>query len=222
MLRHTLSAALAAACLLGAAGAQAQSLSLRGGTTGLGAELGYGLSPMFGLRANYYGGSIDYDETDAGILYEGKLKLGNGSVLLDLHPFSGSFRLTGGIVFNSNKIEATARGVGGTIEINGVNYPASDVGSLRAAITWDKTSPYLGLGWGTRPQAAGGLFATLDLGAILGKPKASLSGTCGAAVPVFACTQLQNDIRAEERQLQNDASDVKIYPVLSFGLGYRF
>jgi hypothetical protein len=205
-----------------AAPAGAQSLAFKGGTSGVGAEVGLGLGSMFGVRANLLGGSISRDETDSGIRYDGKLKLSSGSLLFDVHPFAGTFRLTAGLTFNDNKVDATAQPAAGTIEINGVNYPAEQVGTLQAAVRFEKTAPYLGLGWGTRPSASSGLFFSVDLGAFLSKPTATLNGTCGPSLPAPACTQLQADIRAEQQQFQDEIKDFKAYPVLSVGLGYRF
>lgn len=221
MHRHLVCAAFALAAAA-AAPAGAQSIAVKGGTTGIGAELGYGLSPMFGLRANLMGGSLSRDEEDSGVRYEGKVKMNSGALLLDLHPFSGTFRLSAGLVFNNNKFDGSATPVSGTIEINNVSYPAADVGNLTAAVRFDKTAPYVGLGWGSSPKSSGGLFFSIDLGAFLSKPTATLTGNCGPSVPPLACSQLQADIRAEQVQLQDSIDDFKAWPVLTLGLGYRF
>jgi hypothetical protein len=118
-------AALVIGALVFGAAAQAQSLSARAGSNGLGAELSAGFGSMFGMRANVLGGSYDRDEVQSDIRYEGQLKLSNAALLLDLHPLSGTFRLSAGLVYNDNKLDATGRGDGGTIEINGISYPAS-------------------------------------------------------------------------------------------------
>ena len=213
-----------AAALLAAVGANAhaQALSARAGTNGLGAEVGVGFAPMLGLRAQLASGSYERDEVQSNINYAGKLKLSNGALLLDLHPFTGAFRLSTGLVYNNNQLDATGRGDSGSIEINGISYPASSVGTLQATVRWDKASPYLGFGWGTRPQGSGGIFLSADLGAFYQKPTASLTGQCGPSLPTFACDQLQSDIRAEERQFQDEVNKYKLYPVLNVGVGYRF
>lgn len=225
-MRAVLKVAVQAACVIGAAAigaaAQAQSLSARAGTNGFGAEVGAGFGPMFGIRANFLGGSYDREEVDSNIRYEGTFKLSNGALLLDLHPLAGTFRLSAGLVYNNNKLDATGRAEGGTYEINGVSYPASAVGSLQAAVRWDKASPYVGFGWGTKPSGTAGLFLTADVGTFYMKPTATLTGTCGSALPTLACNQLQSDIRAEEREFRDEANKYKLYPVLSIGIGYRF
>ena len=221
MHRHLACAAFVLAAAAAPAGAQ--SIAVKGGTTGIGAELGYGLSPMFGLRANLMGGSLSRDEEDSGVRYDGKVKMNSGALLLDLHPFSGTFRLSAGLVYDNNKFDGTAVPVSGTVEINGVPYPAAAVGDLRAAVRFEKTAPYLGLGWGSSPKSSGGFFFSVDIGAFLSKPSATLTGNCGPAlVGTAACDQLQADIRAEQAELQDSLDDIKAWPVLTLGIGYRF
>ena len=215
-------AALVMGTLVFSVAAQAQALSARAGSNGLGAELSAGFGSMFGMRANLLGGSYDREEVESNIRYEGQVKLNNGALLLDLHPLAGTFRLSAGLVYNDNKLDATGRGDGGTIEINGISYPAAAVDTLQAAVRWDKASPYVGFGWGTKPAGTSGLFLSADVGAFYMKPTASLTGTCGAAVPTLVCEQLQADIRAEERDFRDEVNKYKLYPVLSVGVGYRF
>jgi len=203
-------------------GAQAQSMSARAGSNGLGAEVGVDLGSIYGLRAHLAAGSYTRQDTESNVYYEGKLKLSNGALLFDLHPFAGGFRLSAGAIYNNNQLEATGRSQAGTIEINGIYYPATEVGTLQAAVRWDKASPYLGLGWSTRRQAAGGMVLNADVGAFYQRPTASLTGTCGATVPALACQQLQSDIRAEEQQFRDEINKYKLFPVLSIGVGYRF
>jgi hypothetical protein len=215
-------ATLVIGALVFGAAAQAQSLSARAGSNGLGAELSAGFGSMFGMRANVLGGSYDRDEVQSDIRYEGQLKLSNAALLLDLHPLSGTFRLSAGLVYNDNQLDATGRGDGGTIVINGISYAAADVGTLQAAVRWDKASPYVGFGWGTKPAGTAGLFLSADVGAFYMKPTASLTGTCGASLPTPVCDQLQADVRAEEREFRDEVNKYKLYPVLSVGVGYRF
>jgi len=214
----------AATALAGGGLANAQSVAVRIGTTGAGLEVGSAISSHLGLRVNLLGGSISHDLTESGIRYDGKFKLSNGSLLLDLHPFAGSFRISGGIAYNNNRIDATATPESGVIEIYGVQYPSGQVGTLDAAVRFERTAPYVGLGWGARPSGSSGLFFSIDLGAYFSKPTATLTGTCGPALLQDAglCARLQANIRAEQAQLQQDLEGLDAYPVVSLGIGYRF
>jgi hypothetical protein len=67
------------------------------------------------------------------------------------------------------------------------------------------------------------LTFSFDLGVLYqGEPNVGLTAVCGPAVLPAQCTQLQNDVAAEQASLQEDLSDYKFYPVVSFGIGYRF
>lgn len=215
------SIALVAAIALAPA-AQAQSLTARAGSNGLGDEIGVGLGSMFGVRAYLLSGALSRDEIRSSIRPEGTLKLGTGSLLMDVHPFSGSFRLSAGAVINNNWLDANSRADGSTIDVNGLRYPANALGTLQAGVRWDRTNPYLGLGWGGAPQVSPGFFFSAELGALFMRSTATLTGTCGPVLSAAACMQLPSDIRAEEPSFRDEINKYKLYPVLSIGVGYRF
>ncbi|MFZ5541833.1 MAG: hypothetical protein ACOY5V_19070 [Pseudomonadota bacterium] len=215
-------AALAALLVLVAAPVAAQTIAVKGGTTGLGAELAWPVTDRFAARLWANGGSLSRDMTESGIRYDAKLKFGTALALADLHPFAGRFRISAGVAYNDNRFDFTGRGDGSTIEINGVPYNSADVGTLDGHVRFDKTSPYLGIGWASAPRGAAGFGAAIDLGVMFQKPRASLTGTCGPSLPAPVCAQLQNDLRAEEVQFRDAVDDFKAYPVVSIGLSYRF
>lgn len=221
-MRIRMRAALAALLLIAAAPAAAQTIVAKGGTTGVGAELAFPLADRFAVRVWANGGSLSRDLTESGIRYDARLRFGTAFALADLHPFAGGFRIAAGVAYNDNRFDFTGRGDGGTIEINGVPYSSADVGTLDGRVRFDKTSPYLGIGWGSAPRGAAGFGAAIDLGVMFQKTRASLTGTCGPTLPAPACSQLQNDLRAEEVQFRAAVDDFKAYPVLSLGLSYRF
>jgi opacity protein-like surface antigen len=205
-----------------AAPAAAQSVAAKGGSAGLGGELAYGLNSRLAVRGVVYGGTLSRERTESGIRYDAELSFGSVSALLDLHPFAGGLRLSAGLMSNNNRVDFSGRATSGTININGIDYPASAVGELRGDVRFDSTSPYLGLGWGAKPGGRAGLFVSVDAGALFQKPKASLRGSCDPALPAMACAQLQADIAAEEREFQSAVDSFKVYPVISAGIGWRF
>lgn len=223
---HT-SALLAIGAMLGAASAPAAAqtaIAARAGTTGFGGEFAISLTDQIGLRAALAGGSITRNTTESGVRYEGKWNFGTGMALADFHPGGGRFRLSVGLAYNDNHFDGEARGTSGTIEINGRDYAIADIGRVNGELSFKKTSPYFGVGWGTAARSAGtGLFFSADLGVMLGADaRVSLRANCPAAFSPAQCTQLQNDLRAEEDDFRSDSSFKNVYPVLSFGIGYRF
>ncbi len=214
---------LAAACLMtGAAVAQGVGGGVRIGTPGIGLELETYVTERFGIRGLVNGGSVSYDYDESGIRYDGKLRFGTGFLLADWHPYATGFRFSGGLAYNNQRFAGTAQPDGGTININGTNYSAAQVGQLDGRVSFSKASPYLGVGWGLAPRTGSRLYFSADLGVMYQRPSASLTGTCGPALPASVCAQLQSDIRAEEAEFREAADGLRLYPVISVGFGLRF
>ncbi len=171
-------------------------LGLKLGTTGAGLELSHGFGEKVVLRGGY--SVLTRDETidDTGVTYDAELNKDNLSLLLDWHPWAGAFKLTGGIHSHSdNSLEIIAQpATGGAYTINGRTYTANNIGTLKGVIGLEKTTPYLGIGWGHAAKAKGFTFL-LDVGLqFQDSPDVKLSvNTCG--LPAAVCTQLNRDIR---------------------------
>lgn len=186
--------------------AQADGLGLAGkvSTNGYGIELGYRFNDYLAVRGGINRGSYDYSGTDAGTNYNYTLDFDNNPVLLDWHPLGGVFRLTAGVVNNNNQLTGRASGA----LVDGV--PAATV---TTDITFKKTSPYVGFGWGGLPAKKSGLGFSFDLGVLMhGSPTARITAP---GVP-------EANRAAEEAALNADLKDFKYWPVISFGIGYTF
>lgn len=216
-------ACVTAAVSLGVAGAaQAAGVGLRAGTTGVGGDIGFGLMPTLSARIGYSGLSYNMTVDQTDVKYDAKLRLSNLNLLLDFSPLPGPFRVTGGFIINDNKADVTGQPTNGTYTINGVTYPAAAIGSLGGTVkAGNRAAPYLGIGYGN--VAGAGVNFYFDLGVMFqGTPSASLSATCGSAVPAAACSQLQRDVAAEQTKLQNEISGFKYYPVANIGVTIGF
>ena len=198
--------------------------AVRGGTTGFGADVAYSINPQVGIRGAWHGGSISRDETESNIRYDGEWKFGTGLLVADFHPGGGAFRLSAGLGYNNNRLELTASGSSGTVDINGRTYNIADIGRLTGSLRFNRSNPYFGVGWGSASRSAHGtgLFFSADLGALFAKPVVRLNANCGAAFTSQQCAQLQSDLRAEEQSFEDSTGFRTWYPVLSFGIGYRF
>jgi len=200
------------------------SAAVRGGTTGFGAEIAASIQPKFGVRAAWHDGSISRNVTESGVTYEGTWKFGTGLILFDFHPTGGRFRVSVGLGYNDNHLELTARGTSGTIELNGTSYSLSSIGTVHGVAGFQRTSPYLGVGWGSASKSAlgTGVFFSADLGVLFTDPRVSLTAECGAGMSAPQCAQFQNDLAAEAQAFKDSFAIHGGYPVLSFGVGYRF
>ena len=189
------------------------------GTTGLGVDLTVPLiSNWLNLRSGYNFGEIRPSTTQAGINYKSDVHLESVPILLDLHPFHGNFRITGGVYYNKNDVGLSSF-IGAGQEIGGVPAPMDTI--LNASVSWsEEFAPYLGIGWGNAaddntldsPIAVG---FSLDIGAFYqGSPDVLLTESSGLVPPA--------DLLREQQQLADDLSSFKFYPVITLGIHIRF
>jgi hypothetical protein len=192
------------------------------GTTGLGLHVTTPLAAKLNARVGVNFADYSYDGNTSDVDYDFKLKLATFDALLDYHPFDGAFRVSGGAVYNGNKIDAFAKPTAaGTYTINGNVYSSAAMGDLTGKIDFKKVAPYLGIGFGDAVKNAGWSFA-MDLGATFqGAPKTELSSN-GCTVSALVCAQFARDVAAEKAKLDDEVSDFKLYPVMRVGVSYRF
>jgi hypothetical protein len=228
--RASLGAALIIAAALGSAPALAKdgegrvSAGITAGTLGIGPELGYRLSENIGLRANATFFSFGHDIHSDDIRYDADLKLRSGGAMIDVYPFGGGFRISGGLRVNGNKARGTGRpNDGASYTIGGTTYSAAEIGMLHAETDINKVAPALTLGYGgglskgvTFGIEAGALFQ----GSVKVKPL-TVTGVC-ADSSIGPCAALAADLEAERQSVNDDIDDYKVYPVLQLTLGYRF
>lgn len=224
----TLSAPLALLAFLAASPAGAQvAVSVEGGTLGVGVGVSFGLTPHLEGRLGAH--AFDYsDRREAsGIEYDADARLRNANAFLDLHPGGGGFRLTGGLIWNDNRIDARSIPTSGGYDIGGVLVPTTIVERLDGRADFDPIVPYAGIGWG-HPAASDRRFGlSLDLGVVFqGEADIHLDPVIPAGSPILttpgAREALNFLVQREERELEDEASDYDIYPVLSLGVWYRF
>ncbi len=177
-------------------------------TNGLGIGYGTSVSEDWAVRGQYnflkqsFSGNVG--NFGANSVLDVKVDWSSFMILGDWYPSDGGFRLTGGVVLNNNKIT-----VSGTGNVN--NKAATVNGEIKMS---DSLSPYLGLGYSTRPKIAKGLGFNFDLGVMVQDPKASLTAT-GAGVSAA-------DIAAQQAQMQDAVNNLKYFPVLGLGVSYAF
>lgn len=197
----------------------------KGGTFGLGGGIGYGITDTLTARLGYTALNYDVDIETDDVDYDAEVKVGGAELLVDWHPFNGSFRLTAGMISNRNKIDVDAK-LNQPITVNGQEYDAGDLGSLSGTADFKSTAPYFGIGWGNVAGKTGNFHFVADIGVVFqGSPDVKLNGACTAAAQSAhpaECAELPSHIQAEEDELNDEVSDYKHWPVISFGLGYRF
>lgn len=218
--------AVALASVLGAAPAWAETaFGVRAGTPGAGVELTTGLASRIDLRLALAGWDQDLTVTTDDVRYDGTLELRHALALLDWHPAGGVFRLTAGVAFNEDALDATASVVELVADEVPDLPPGLDLGVLRGHAEGDQVAPYLGFGWGDPLGGDGGWSFAFDVGAIrLGSPDVSLE--LDTPLPVDSIPGLRELVdeflAAEEAALREEVGDYDLLPVVSFSVGYRF
>lgn len=195
------------------------SIALRASTFGFGLEGAKLITGHLGVRAGFNYFKFSKHQSKSDIEFDARLKMTAVSLLADFFPAGRkSFHLSTGFV--TNPVDVKGTGVptqSGTFELNNHTYQSSEVGTLSGRIKLPGLSPYVGLGFGTPAASHRALKFIFDLGVVLGRGKVSLTAS-GAANNA----QLQSDLDAEVADIQKDIHKVPVYPVLAFGLAYRF
>ncbi|HYD96986.1 MAG TPA: hypothetical protein VEC01_16780 [Noviherbaspirillum sp.] len=207
--------------------AQSQSeigISGHVGTTGVGAHMSVPVAPNVNVRLGLGYLGYNYKGSTNGLAYDLDLKANTYDALMDWYPTQGSsFRVTGGLTYNANRINARGRpNAAGQYVIQGRLYNASDIGSVNGKVDFNKVAPYLGIGWGRQLKDEKGWSFSTDIGVLFqGSPKTSLS-TSGCSAPAAVCNQFASDIARENAAFQSEVKKFKLYPVLRIGVSYKF
>lgn len=77
------------------------------------------------------------------------------------------------------------------------------------------------MAWAGVPRRWPSPFASIDFGVLYQRPQGTMSVACGAAATALDCARLQADVKAQERTLNEDLRDIRMWPVLTIGVGYR-
>ncbi len=185
-------------------------------TLGLGLGMGFQATDSLVARIGFNQFNKSFSTSSGSLNYDGKLKLSSFDAMLDWHLFGGATHLTAGLLSNGNKFNLTATPAGGTYTINGVSFPASQVGTLNSDVTFNTVAPYLGFGWSSQPKNKGLSFKS-DFGVMFqGSPKAALTYT-GTQDPAIS-----QQVATEQANLNDKLKNYKYYPVISFAIGYAF
>jgi hypothetical protein len=186
------------------------------GTTGLGADVTVPLiSNLLNLRGGYNFINLRPSTTQGDIKYKGDVNLESVPILLDIHPFNGGFRITGGVYFNKNEMDLSSVVDASTVGLGG--SPVANV-TLNANVGWSKEfAPYLGIGWGNAADADSTfpIGFSLDIGAFYqGSPDVVLTESTN--------TVTAEDLAAEAAQIESDLNDFKFFPVITVGIHFQF
>lgn len=187
------------------------------GTGGLGIGISKALTEDFGVRADVMKYDHNVTSTKGSMQYDGKLRLRDAGVYGDWRPFSGNFRLVGGVTVSSSNGDFSATGSGGTYTFNGVTTTAAAGEYVKGKVEFPSVMPYVGVGWGFGNYNKPGLTFGLDIGVAIGKAKGSLDVSSGLVAAVGA-----DNVAAETQKFKDSVEKLSFLPVVKMGFGWAF
>ncbi len=204
-------------------------------TLGFGGDVAFATSRKTNVRVGFNAFNYNHDFDKDGISYKGTLNLRSVHTTLDFFPFAGGFHLSPGVMlYNGNQLNAdTSVGQGNSFDLNGHTYFSSSTNPIRGTgkLTLNKVAPMLLFGYGNFvPRSGRRITFNFDAGvAFQGSPDVKLNFT-GSACQAYNtnCIDAATDptflshVAAEQQRLSNDATPFKYYPIIQFGIGYRF
>jgi len=190
------------------------ALSGKASTLGVGPELTTKLATDINVRVGFNTFDFDFDDEEIDdVEYDLGIDLSSVSALVDWHIFDDPFRISGGFISMHNEIDLDAR-PNKSVEIGNTIYTPAQIGTLNGSLDIDGLSPYVGIGWGNPFAGKRRWGFTLDLGlAFTDSPDVKLSST---GIVTSA------DLEKERRDIEDDFDSLKVYPVISLGLFFRF
>ena len=207
------------------------------GTLGAGVEIKRKFNDHFNARLVINQYEFSYDETEDGTEYSGELDWSTYGVIADWHPAGNGFRLSVGLLANDNELRSSSVGDSFTYGPEDTSY----TGNANLEVTFDSLAPYASIGWSS--QKPRGLSVNFELGAMFqGTPLLRANGSAtGTGNDTISCDfsiddkgnvtkgagetcpgKFEDDLKAEHAELTDDFDDFDVYPVIVFGLQYRF
>jgi hypothetical protein len=208
-------------------------VALRIGSGGIGGEIATPLASHFVLRGGVQAFSYSTSITTDGLTALGTLKLGDAFASIDYHPFHNGFHISPGITLhNGNSVTATINvPPGSTFTLNDVDYTseAGDPITGSASVNLGPVvNPRVTVGWANMfPRSGGHWSFPVELGVeFLHDPTLTIN-LQGTACSSQGCGSIdspenQANITAQEQKTDSDIKPLHTFPILSFGVGYRF
>ena len=204
---------------------QLVNVGLNTGFTGTNIEVSKVLNDYLSLRANMFiSGSLSGSSTLEGNEFAINFTPDTKSLLLDVHPFSGLFYITGGLVNQNINAALTGKPSNGSFNFNGKTFNTEFIDSFTGTLSFNKsTAPYIGMGWSNRNKSTEGLAFSIEGGIIdVGISTVEFNVTCGSAFDEEQCKVLQSYVTSELGNVNKELNKKLYYPVVKLGISYRF
>jgi len=219
------------------------AVGVKFGLAGVGFDVA---TPLVPQRLNLRGGASFISYTPSTIVVDnlnvnGAIKFQNADIMLDVFPFHGRFRLSAGAtIYNNTGLTATLSvPTGQNFSVGGTDYysepynaTTNPAGPITGAGTFtfggNNVVPRVTIGTGNMLPKKGRITFQSEIGfEYFSAPTVvyNITGTgCqnyNAGVYSNCGPIPQSNIISEQNMLQGDLSDLRFFPIVSFGLGFR-
>lgn len=187
-------------------------------TLGGGINIGYQFSRNLDIRANVNGFRVNQTYLVDNLNYDSRITYLSAGVLADFHPFNNGFRFSTGLYYNDNHVNASSQ-----YGLPGAPSSPQNMGGINIHARYNIISPYFG--WGYEKEIVKGLSFNADMGILYQgrasfneNPHCDMTNTyCQASLPA-----IKAHMETERNDLQRKLDKYRLYPVISFGVTYRF
>ena len=214
-------AAVMAATLPSAASGQI-SFGVRAGTLGLGGEVSVGLGRHLAVRGGIGVISYQFESDLSDIHHTVTFPKDIWNVGVDLYPFGGGFRVTGGFLYRpAYTLEATGQQ---TADIGDRTY-TGEINIRGSLSNENEVAPYGAIGFGRATGRGVGFF--IDIGAaFMGDATLEMKGTCIDSSTGQSCPDFEANLERERQEAEVNVNDegfiVRVHPILQIGVRVGF
>jgi len=200
------------------------NIGVTGGSLGVGVNLSKHINDFFSLRFNMNGikyGLEDHSLYHSNIDTDKTYHLDTKGLLLDLHL--KQLRFTVGAYINNNSIDYVSRtNIQDPMIINKKPYGPEAFTEIHSRVSFNKISPYIGVGWGNNSHEEGWSF-TFDVGLMYhGNPSIEIDATMNSNLSATEQSIIREDMKSERKFQEKDLADFPFYPVVMVGISYSF
>jgi hypothetical protein len=193
------------------------TIAAAGGSLGVGPEVGYRPTTLFGVRGSASLLDLSHDVDVNDINYRGDLKLTSYGVNADVYPLRNGLRLSAGFRRSNNKVNLDAL-PSRAVTMGITTYTPDQIGMLKGIVRANKFAPTFTAGYSSNLRK--GFLWSLDAGIMLhGTPRI---GDLTATGILATSSNLQGDLARERGKINRKVDDYKVYPIVQVSLGYAF
>jgi len=196
--------------------AEGFALSAKFGSTGISAEATIPVASQFNARVGGGAFKYNYGSVLSDVDYSLALSLKGGTAALDFHPGGGSFRMSLGVLVHGNELTGASTPQQ-SVHIGNHRYEPSQIGQLSVNATYKRhVAPFVSIGAGNGAKGKR-LFFSMEAGVAATRTPAVTLRTTGTA----PAPGLGDDLHIEEQNVNDDLRILKLYPIVSVGIGIR-